>query len=72
VFWGCCLLFGLGSSSFFSCLVPLSGDFPLFIYLFIYVFILKGYPGKEGWLGGLQNNLILKPLIKDLFNLPKS
>jgi hypothetical protein len=29
----CCLLFGLQSSLFVSCLVPLLGVFPLFIYL---------------------------------------
>ncbi len=56
---------------FFPSLVPLSGDFPLVIYLF-YLFILKGYSAREGWLGGLLNNFILKPLIKDLFNLPRS
>jgi hypothetical protein len=39
---------------------------------FIYLFILKGYSAREGWLGGLLHNFIFKPLIKDLFNLPKA
>jgi len=75
VFLGVCLLFELRSFFFFCFLlsfVPLSGGFPLFIYLFICVFILKGYSAREGWLGGLLNNFIFKPLIKDLFNLPKA